>query len=59
MEHDENVTHTNDVPNNHGMGENYKFALPQSAGKMVDELTVDCVSINGIPFRLILKIFTV
>ena len=50
MDQDEYVTNINDLPKNHGMGENSKFVLPKSDGRMVEELIIDCVSINGMPF---------
>ena len=50
MDFEEYQLNINDLPNDHGMAEKSKFAFPKSDSKMVNELIIDCTTINGIPF---------
>ena len=50
MDQDDYQSNINDLPNNHGLGEKSKFTMPRLDDKMVNELTIECVTINGTPF---------
>ena len=45
MDQDEYQSNINDLPNNHGLGEKSKFSMPRLDGKMVNDLTIECVTI--------------